>query len=354
MSGRKRKRRSSAQVARERRARRWQTAVPAVEMSGWRSWSKRRWSISVAIFAIILLLFVTAVDAIRLYSGIERFDIVSTNKSRQSTNFLFVGSDSRSSVKTIADLEQFGSPDLQAGERADILLLLHVPRDGAPTLLSIPRDLLVEVPGQGDLRLALLLQDGPQELIDALCASLGIGIDHVVVMNFNGLQDLVDAVGGIEVDIPASIRSDATGLNLEWGVQRVDGATALKLVRTRTGEQMIFGNWMQIEDGAKLRMEDSEIVLRAIGSELRSVLAPWSLRSVARAVSDNTRFDSGLGIGELMTLRGKLERLSDDAVTRLPSRMIPGETPIALLVPESESSLSSIGAGVESSCSVSK
>ena len=346
----KRKPKSKARAERERRARRWKPSQPSTEIRTRRQWSTSRKVIVAAVAFLVILMLGVAIDVVRIYSGIDRVEFSVTDRDSQSTNFLFIGSDSRASVRTIADLEQFGSPDAQSGERADIMILLHVPKSGNAVLVGIPRDLLIEVPGEGDQRLTLVYDQGAQKLADVLCTSLGVGVDHFVAIDFKGLERLVDSIGGIDVDIDTSIRSIETGLDLGGGEQQIDGSTALKLVRTRTGEQKIFGVWTPIDDGADLRMRNSVLVLRGIASKVRSVEAPWDLRRLADSVGGHVRVDSRMGLGTMFELNEVVGKSLQGEVTRIPARTIEGETPVAVLGADAARILQAIGAGDVRTC----
>jgi hypothetical protein len=208
----------------------------------------------------------------------------------------------------------------------------------------------VTIPGEGEVRLTLLYDESPQKLVDGICDSLGIGIDHLVAIDFKGLQRLVDSVGGITVDIDAATRSTATGLDLAAGSQKIDGATALQLVRTRTGEKIFFGGWVYIFNGAELRMRNSEIVLQALGQAMRANSTPWGLHSMARSAIGHISVSAELGIGDLLRLKQLVGELPFDQVTQLPSRHVDGETPIALLTPDSERVLQQVGVGAGQAC----
>ena len=118
---------------------------------------------------------------------------------------------------------------------ADLVLVLRVPGDGAtPHLLSVPRDLLVLGDDRGLHRTALTRLQGLQATVDALCQSLGIGAEHLVELDLAGFTKIVDAVGGVDVELPAATR-DAVLYEFSFppGVNHLDGAGALLYVRPR-------------------------------------------------------------------------------------------------------------------------
>lgn len=151
------------------------------------------------------------------------------------TTVLLLGTDRRGSD---------GSTD-----NTDTLLLFHLdPNARRAVLLSIPRDLYVEIPGHGQARINTAYawgeQDGTGGLTLArqtISATLGIPVQHAALLDFEAFVTLVDAIGGIDVEVPYAI-SDPTypdsgdgydPFYLSAGLQHLDGATALKYARTR-------------------------------------------------------------------------------------------------------------------------
>ena len=131
----------------------------------------------------------------------------------------------------------------------DTLMLFHLdPNAQRIALLSIPRDLYVEIPGyeQGRINSAYARgeQDGTGGLALArqtVSATLGIPVQHTVLIDFYAFVALIDAIGGVDVDVPYAISDptypdNGTGyapFYLSAGQQHLDGATALKYARTR-------------------------------------------------------------------------------------------------------------------------
>jgi len=132
----------------------------------------------------------------------------------------------------------------EAGEyRADTLMLI---RAGGGTFrkLSIPRDSYAEIPGQNPQKInAAYAFGGAAAEIEAVEQFLGIEIDHVAIVDFTGFEDLIDAVGGVKVDVPHKICADISGgagggqggftLRLGKGENTLDGERALIYARIR-------------------------------------------------------------------------------------------------------------------------
>jgi LCP family protein required for cell wall assembly len=128
------------------------------------------------------------------------------------------------------------------GFRADTLLLV---RAGGGTFrkLSIPRDSFAEIPGQGAQKINAAYAFGGAGLqIETVEQFLDTQVDHVVIVDFEGFKDFIDAIGGVEVDLPDKLCSEVSGgaeaggftLNAGPGEVTLGGEEALIFARTRT------------------------------------------------------------------------------------------------------------------------
>ncbi len=171
------------------------------------------------------------------------------------------------------------APGRGDANRSDSLLLLHLdPGTHRISYLSIPRDLRVEIPGYGTSKINAANQiGGPALTIATVKALTGLPIDHVVVVDFDGFKELIDAMGGIEVNVPKRILSnrfdcpykparcdDWEGWRFEKGPQHMDGRRALVYSRIRT-------NQLDPSDSDITRGNRQQIVADAVGSKIASV-----------------------------------------------------------------------------------
>lgn len=127
--------------------------------------------------------------------------------------------------------------------RADTLMLIRA-GGGAFRKLSIPRDVYAEIPGQATEKINAAYAFGGAALqIKTIENFLGIEIDHVAIVDFTGFEDLIDAVGGVEVDVPQKLCVDISGgagggqggvtLRLGKGENTLSGEKALAYARAR-------------------------------------------------------------------------------------------------------------------------
>jgi LCP family protein required for cell wall assembly len=134
--------------------------------------------------------------------------------------------------------------DCEAGQfRADTLMLIRA-GGGAFRKLSIPRDSYAEIPGQNPQKInAAYSFGGAAAQIKAVEGFLGTEVDHVAIVNFTGFEDLIDAVGGVTVDVPHKLCADISGgagggqggvtLRLGKGENTLNGEKALAYSRVR-------------------------------------------------------------------------------------------------------------------------
>lgn len=164
-------------------------------------------------------------------------------------NFLLVGSDSRAgSDPSSPDYGGIGSEaDVSGPPRSDTMMVLRRDRaTGEASLLSIPRDLWVEIPGRGSQRINAAYNDGPAVLVQTVQSALGIPVHHYVEVDFFGFKDLVDALGGVEMCFWYPVRDENTGLYIaEGGCHLLDGTQALQYTRSRYFEQYVDGEWQR-------------------------------------------------------------------------------------------------------------
>ncbi|MGA7270484.1 MAG: LCP family protein [Acidimicrobiia bacterium] len=199
----------------------------------------QRWIIALLIVAVVLVGAVVG----SLYLARFRMTDLGSIPSLAAGNdtYVLVGSDSRQNLPD--DLEgKFGD---FSGARADVIILMQV-TDGVRQMISIPRDLKVDIPGHGTNKInAAYAFGGPDLLVETLTAETGVPINHYVEVGFGGLAGIVDAVGGIELDFPAPARDLKSGLQVDQaGSQVVDGATALAYARSRHYEEKRDGEWV--------------------------------------------------------------------------------------------------------------
>ncbi len=127
--------------------------------------------------------------------------------------------------------------------RSDTMILAgFAPRERRVALLSIPRDLWVSVPGFGENRINTAhFYGGPPLAMQTIQSEFDISLHYYVELNFNGFVSLIDALGGITVDVQEPLHDESyptpdygiTTIDIPAGTQQMDGATALIYARSR-------------------------------------------------------------------------------------------------------------------------
>lgn len=212
--------------------------------------------------------------------------------------WLIVGVDDRAAAdEQILEDTGTGEP----GARADVLLLAR-PEGGTLRLLSLDRRVVVLDAAGTPGRLGASWLDGPQRTVDLFCQGLGVGVNHLVQVDFNALVELVDALGGIEVDLDRALRDEPAHLDIEAGPRHIDGRTVLALVRSRQAEMLVDGQWQPEPHGAEARQRRSGMVLAAVLKEMeRSGFATqWN---AVHVVKQRLALDPGTGVQDLLGLR---------------------------------------------------
>ncbi|MFJ2824987.1 LCP family protein [Streptomyces toxytricini] len=219
-----------------------------------------------------------------------------------SRNILLIGSDSRAGSGNASYGRDKGT------QRSDTVILLHLPADRrSATAVSIPRDLMVDIPsclGPGGSRSAeqfaqfnwAFQRGGAACTIRTAEKLTGIRIDHHMVVDFDGFKRMVDAIGGVEVCLKQPVNDPGAHLRLPAGRQVLRGEKALGFVRAR----------YSLGDGSDTeRMERQQHFLASMVDKVQSngvLLNPRRLYPLLDAATSSVTTDPGLA-----SLRGLYE-----------------------------------------------
>ncbi|MGX1156582.1 LCP family protein required for cell wall assembly [Streptomyces albogriseolus] len=239
-------------------------------------------------------------------------------KKDQAINILLIGTDKR----TGAGNEGYG--DKGSAGHADTTILLHVSKDRSnATALSIPRDLIVDIPdcptqqedgsekvipGSVGARFNTSLGQGgrtPSCTMRTVTELTGIKPDNFMVADFNAVKTLTTAVGGVEVCLGKDINDPDSHLNLPKGTHRIEGEEALAFVRTRHSVGL---------GGDLSRIELQQQFLSSLMRELKSndtLTSPSKMIKLAEAGTKALTVDSQLNsINKLKDLGLELGKLN--------------------------------------------
>ena len=245
--------------------------------------SRARWVLTTLLVAWLAFLVAVPLWA---WSKIDKVDATPAGDrpaEQPGTTYLLVGSDSRAGLSG-AERQELGTGGA-TGQRTDTIMVLHI-GSGPNLLMSIPRDSLVEVPGQGRTKInAAYAFGGPELLVQTIEQSTGIRVDHYVEIGFGGFVNVVDAVGGVEICPKEAMQDPLANLDIEKGCQEADGVTALGYARSRKTSSL----------GDIDRAQHQREVVSAVGSE---AVSPWSVLNPVRYVRLNSAGADSLSISE--------------------------------------------------------
>jgi polyisoprenyl-teichoic acid--peptidoglycan teichoic acid transferase len=235
-------------------------------------------------------------------------------------NVLLVGSDSRDRLEG-KDALQAGKGSV-SGQRSDTIMVLHIdPGQEQAAILSIPRDLYLPIAGTdySDRVNAAFSLGGAQGLIETIQGSLGITINHYVEVDFVGFKDIVDAVGGVQLYLPAWARDFTSGLDLpKIGCVNVDGTQGLAWVRSRNFEYLLEDGLTWVPDpradlGRIERQQD--FIRRMLKKALSSGLTnPIQLNRLLGIGVRDVTLDETLSTKDITTLARRFNNLDADSV----------------------------------------
>lgn len=259
--------------------------------------------------------------------------------------FLMVGSDSRAGLD---DLTNFGAV---GGARGDVIMLVHIdPNTSEARILSIPRDLWVEIPGHGSNRInAAYAFGGPRLMVETIQRNLDLAVNHYVEIDFVGFRDLVDELGGIDIAFPNAARDAKSGLDVPAGTQTLDGDMALAYARSRSYQELQDGTWVSVDANDIGRTARQREVIRAIVVKLKSPSSIAEAGSIAGAMARHTTIDSRLASASVAELFWEFKGVLIGSIEgeTLPVRIttIEGMSVVVPQEPEASEMLASFRAG---------
>lgn len=185
--------------------------------------------------------------------------------------------------------------------RSDSMILTRVdPENKKVTMVSLHRDTETEIEGYGMQKLnASYAFGGPAGAIKAVSQMAGVPISHYAEINFDGFKDVVDALGGIEVDVPMEIDDKRAGGHVDAGKQTLNGDQALILCRARHA-------YDEYGDGDRYRAANQRLVLGAIAKKILSSDVA-TMASTIEALSQYVTTD--FKIADILALANSLQGL---------------------------------------------
>lgn len=273
----------------------------------------------IVVGSVAAVLFVLAgAGAYALYTRFQQIDVIQVpgadteTAANEPMSILLLGSDSRSGRNAKA---RYGLDAGRDGERSDTTILLHISADRTNALaVSIPRDLWVEQPACATdtdgyyAKFNNAFSAGgaacTRELVQQIT---GVHVNHVVVVDFAGFKDMVDAMGGVEVCLNNPIHDTDALLDLPAGTTVITGERALAFVRARKS----------VGDGSDIgRIKRQQAFLSAA---IRKVTSPSFLLNPAQVYGLLDTATSSLTVSQGLDGVMKMKDLADSVRNISPS-----------------------------------
>jgi LCP family protein required for cell wall assembly len=268
-----------------------------------------RWGRRILIGFLVLLL-VIAGSLVWMDFSLNRVTAIEDYPGRPAeaagTNWLIVGSDSRDGL-TPEEKAKLTTGDA-AGKRTDTIMVAHIPdNDTPPTLLSLPRDSNVEIPGHGVNKInAAFSLGGAPLLVKTVEGATGLRIEHYAEISFGGFANIVDDIGGVEMDIPEEMHDTVTNVTIPAGHQTLNGAQALGFVRMRHSSSTPRSDLDRVANQRKF--------IGALAGEIATagtLLNPFTLFPMIGSITDALTVDDGDHLWNLAGLGFAMNGISD-------------------------------------------
>lgn len=187
--------------------------------------------------------------------------------------------------------------------RSDTMLLATIdPELKKVAIVSIPRDTKVKLKnGQVDKITAANSLGGPEYAVAAVEKLMDTNIDYYVEMDFNGFKDIVDALGGVNINVPQRMKKLSEGINLYSGQQKLNGSQALQYVRFRDYDM-----------GDIQRTAAQQEFLKALTAE---ILQPSTITKLPKLVSTIDKCtDSNMHLGDMLKIASWAPKFSKESL----------------------------------------
>ena len=188
--------------------------------------------------------------------------------------------------------------------RSDSMILARIdPQNKQVTMVSLHRDTLIDMGTNGKQKLnAAHSIGGAAYTIEVVSKFAGVPISHYAEIDFDGFKEVVDALGGVEVDVPMEINDEDAGGHLDAGLQTLNGDQALILCRARHAYDA-YG------DGDRYRAANQRLVLSAVAKKILSS-DPITMANTIQALSKYITTD--FNVTDIISLASSMQGLNTD------------------------------------------
>lgn len=215
------------------------------------------------------------------------------------------------------DMRPPGSKEAQlSGVRTDTIMLVQVvPKTGRVKLLSMPRDLLVEIePGVEDRINAAYAYGGIEQTVSTVQSYAEVPIDRYAIVDFEGFEDVIDAMGKVEVDVEGEFPQE---WHMKQGLQKLDGHRAL-----------LYARYRGTPGGDLDRIERQQQLVAALRSEALDWDTVTELPKIMRVMNENAEtnlgFQEALTIGRALVSQGRNAQMTSVQLEGTPATLPSG------------------------------
>ncbi len=298
------------------------------------------WLLLIAVFAVFgAIAFLVYTDS--RIDKIPADELTSLQSVAGIRNVLIVGTDSRENLPD--DFEgKFGD---FSGSRTDVIMVAHF-TGGRAQLLSLPRDLKVQIPGHGTNKInAAFVFGGPDLLVQTVQDNFGIPINNYVEIDFLGFANVVDALGGVEMTFDNAARDAKSGLDVEAGTQVLNGEQALAFARSRSYQELQGGSWVSVDGNDLGRTSRQQELLLTLFDQASSPGKAFNLPGFVSTFAEQIRADEGLSVSVMVEIgRSVLGLQSSEIDTKTLPVRVSNEGGVSYVVPVEPAAAATIDA----------
>jgi polyisoprenyl-teichoic acid--peptidoglycan teichoic acid transferase len=301
---------------------------------GRRRRSRWRKGLLISLAVLVILLGAGAGYAYYVTHDLNRVNVrglqsaFTSGQEAGTENILMVGSTSRCALAQQNLMYGICSPD-NSGVNSDVIMILHAdPNHHALRLLSIPRDLFIpNARSDGANKIDAGLYQGMTQVVAAIEEDFGIPIQHAVSLNFDQFANVVNALGGINMDFPESLFDAESDLNVQAAkCVHLDGTQALEVVRARhlqydpPGVTTPYAAYWPQEvqsDLARIRRDHEFLRVLATAVAHKGLGNPLSDLALINSLKADLTFDQSWSVNDMASLLLDFHSVNINSVPQL-------------------------------------
>ena len=235
--------------------------------------------------------------------SLHRVEAATSAPGTSGKTYLFAGSDSR---------EGWNAEDPTEGQRSDSTILVHRARNGQASMVSLPRDLYVDIPGLGMNKLnAAFAVGGPPLLVETVEQVTGLKVDYYVEIGMGGVSEIVDSLGGVNLCWDYDVSDPLSGMEWTAGCHDTDGEQALAFSRMRYEDPT--GDFGRTE---RQRQVMGAVVKKTVSPSV--LLNPFRQVQLANAGTEALTVGYGTNVWDIATLMLTMRKATNADLTGIP------------------------------------